>query len=141
MTALKHAMLVLGVLVASFAGGAFAHWARQDTDAYAATQAKKPVTIRAQAFEVVDMKGNLLVRLSVTPDGPLLSMKRAHGRDTLGLGFGGEGVGLGISPRPNGSRIAVAASTDGKYGGMDIWDGRGEKVVTLGTAKPKEAGG
>lgn len=137
MRTLKNAMIVFGVLMASFAGGAFAQWARQDTAAYAATKAKKPVTIRAQAFEVVDMKGNLLARLSVTPDGPLLSMRKARGKDAIGLGFVGEGAGLGISPRQTGGRIALAASIDGKYAGLDVWDGHGQKVVTVGTAKPQ----
>src|SRR5574340_1101021 len=82
----RNALLAIGVLAASFAGGVVGQWAFRGADAaYAASKQREvaPV-IRARSFEVVNAKGDLLVRLTATPDGPMLSMRKAKGKDIIG---------------------------------------------------------
>lgn len=136
----RSALLAMGVLAASFAGGFVGQWVFRGADtAYAASRHKEVAPVmRARSFEVVDARGDLLVRLTATPDGPMLSMRKAKGRDVIGIGFVGEGAGFAVTPKPTGARIAIGASLDGKYAGMNFFDGHNEKVVTLGTARPEQ---
>jgi hypothetical protein len=128
--------MAIGVLVASFAGGASAQWAVHSVDAaYAAARAGKTTTLRAQAFDLVDAKGKLFARLSVTPNGPVLVLKDKTGADVVGLGFWEEGAGLGLKPKLGKAAVSLGVSTDGRYAGLGIQDENGQRTVMLGTSK------
>ena len=107
----RNTLLIVGILAASFAGGAVSHWLLSPSPAIAqaADEEQAPQTVTAERFQLVDSEGTVRALLHVDDSGSGLVLHDTTGKARTAIGVNASGApGVYIFDADGRPRAAMA---------------------------------